>query len=330
MKKVIVALLFLLATVASARAVNYVDGWGIFTDPLPDRSTWAAYYRSHARVELGPQQRLANGIAWRLHTDMSTALAFPRLTWMPNARSLRVANALLETAHGGALLDAHANERRLQEVNALRRKYGWAELSFGPAIVQTDIALTYASDRLVSVIDLGLVRSEGSFRTRIIRGLTFDLDRQTTTHVQACPLSDERYGKNWDLTKGNFQFVFGELLSICSESAYSDFIRLLRAHERRAAITAADSTDPHVTSCIDYLTGKERNISDDRQMVLYLTFDGLAVFNVDFWPENDEIICATRRSAINPIIIPYAELAPFMIEGPWRDELLALLPVSKH
>ena len=80
---------------------------------------------------------------------------------------------------------------------------------------------------------------------------------------------------------------------------------------------------------MDYYTGKGKSISDEREVVLYLAFSGLAVFNTEFFPEADEITCASQRSAINPIIIPYDELKPFMVEGPWRDELLAL-PAPKH
>lgn len=192
-----------------------------------------------------------------------------------------------------------------------------------------DVAITYASNRLVSVIDLGLVRSEGNHETKIIRGLTLDLERERINRVKACPRSDAPYGWNWDLTKGNFQFVFGALLDVCSEKSYRDFVRLLLDYAERGAKAAARSDDPYVLDCIEYYSGNRRRIGENQEVVLYLTFDGLAVFNTTFWPEISDITCASKRSALNPVIIPYTELKPFMIEGPWRDELLAL-PATKR
>jgi hypothetical protein len=50
----------------------------------------------------------------------------------------------------------------------------------------------------------------------------------------------------------------------------------------------------------------------------------LAVRNTEFGfiPARDN--CVLERSTVNPLIIPYREVEPFMIPGPWRDELLKL------
>jgi hypothetical protein len=49
---------------------------------------------------------------------------------------------------------------------------------------------------------------------------------------------------------------------------------------------------------------------------LYLTPTGLAVFGKG-WSSR-----AFNNITVNPIILPYRELEPFMKPGPWRDELL--------
>jgi len=57
-------------------------------------------------------------------------------------------------------------------------------------------------------------------------------------------------------------------------------------------------------------------VREDQKYVLYLTFAGLAVHVADDY-------CPVVRRPDNPIIVPYPRLAPFMLPGPWRDELLA-------
>jgi hypothetical protein len=59
-----------------------------------------AYFRAHAQALLGPEHRLSNGIAWRLHIDAVTGMKQPRITWMPDAKRQRTANALFEAVHG--------------------------------------------------------------------------------------------------------------------------------------------------------------------------------------------------------------------------------------
>lgn len=54
---------------------------------------------------------------------------------------------------------------------------------------------------------------------------------------------------------------------------------------------------------------------------LYLTPSGIAVFNRR-WNPNVAKFCAFYDITVNPIVIPYRELEPFMKPGSWRDELL--------
>jgi hypothetical protein len=48
----------------------------------------------------------------------------------------------------------------------------------------------------------------------------------------------------------------------------------------------------------------------------------LAVHNTEYRPNSSRSYCTLLRSPVNPVIIPYRELEPFMIPGAWRDELL--------
>ena len=89
--------LVLLVLAAPASHATF-DGWDLDNYVKEDQGTWAAYYRSHARVRLGPEQRLPNGVSWRLHVDIGTGLAVPRITWMPDARRMRAANTLFDIA----------------------------------------------------------------------------------------------------------------------------------------------------------------------------------------------------------------------------------------
>src|SRR5215204_1510853 len=83
----------------------------------------ATYYRLHAKVRSGPEQRLANGVTWRLLTDIRTGAAAPRIVWMADQKALLKANALFEAVHGEALVQYELRDlhRRHAEL------YGWED-----------------------------------------------------------------------------------------------------------------------------------------------------------------------------------------------------------
>src|SRR4051794_8116434 len=85
-----------------SHADNYYD-WSGEPD-LGDPARWANYFKENARIRLGPEQRLPNGVSWRLFTEVHSGIAIPRVTWMPDRRHLRTANRLLDTVHGGEML----------------------------------------------------------------------------------------------------------------------------------------------------------------------------------------------------------------------------------
>lgn len=295
------------------RAVEYVDDWAYGEGQIPDRSTWAAYYTKNARVRLGREQRLADGTSWRVLVDSGTGIGMPRITWMPDARRLRTANRLLDTVHSGAMLFAEQAERELRQFNETARELGWAKLETDHAIQQTDVGVTCATVNFLSVVDLEYVVSEGTGVTRIIRGLTFDLGRAEMFHIDACPGSDSLYGVK------NHLFRFGELLAVCDRDAYVRFVDIVEAKGQLLAKQTAKSRDQRVVQCSEHAGPF---IGKDQDIVLYLTVAGLAVHNTSFWPNASQSYCPLKRSPVNPVIIPYRELLPFMKPGPMRDELL--------
>jgi hypothetical protein len=113
---------------------------------MPESSTWASYFQEHARLRLGPEQRLPNGVAWRLVTDTQSTIAMPRLTWMRDRRRLLTANRLLEQIHGGEmLLDAKYREEKwrasteFMDPGPLRDS-----IRTEPTLFQADVGLTLA------------------------------------------------------------------------------------------------------------------------------------------------------------------------------------------
>jgi hypothetical protein len=327
--KIALALVLLvLAVPASHASFDALDVPGYYLKE--DQGTWAAYYRSHARVRLGPEQRLANGVSWRLHIDVGTRLAMPRITWMPDARRMRTANALLDMAQGGAMLVSRAAGRELDEEQTRLRLDGKPIFQYGKPVVQTDVGLTYATPNLVSFVDLGyVVHEEGNATWRIIRGVTFDLAVRRVFGIEACPDSDIPYtGLQYTVaTQGvreplNYLFQFGPL-RVCNRQAYEKFVELLKRRAILVAEQAAGSKDPVVRACSEK-PNVEQHIDKDQEIVLYLTFKGLAVHNTEYWPNASRSYCTLARSPVNPVILPYRELEPFMVPGPWRDELLKL------
>jgi hypothetical protein len=312
----LIALLLVLIPLAGSAAPvgSFVDDWeGVSAD----QATWADHYRKTARVRLGREQRLPNGIAWRLHTDVGSNLALPRITWMPNPRSTRTANDLLDMVHGGAMLFADRERLFLEAENDQRRRDGWRLMEYDHPIGQTDVDLTYATPTLMSVVDLGVVFTDWRrITTRIIRGLTFDLRTGEMFRIEACAGSLHPYGAKG----GNYRFQFGRLLQLCDTETYLAFVRLLAAKSAQIAERAAASED-RFADCSE----KDRSVvAPLQEIVLYLTFEGLAVLNTEYDPVSRRDTCSLERNPYNPIILPYRELEPFMIPGAWRDELLKL------
>lgn len=288
-------------------ADNYYD-WSRYND-LGDPSGWAAYFRNNARIQLGAEQRLPNGVSWRFLTDLRSGIAIPRLTWMPNRRRLLTANRLLDTVHGGEML-VEARERVLEEAASKR------PLPVAHALDQWDVGLTYVGTRLMSVMSAAYATMGGPDTPGYLRGLTFDLDKGMMTTVTACPGSRSPYALPIQEQPEDYWFAYGELLRLCDARTYGDFVALVKEFDDARAVrhlppTASDQTK----GCVEW--PQKPLVRKEQEYAVYLTFSGLAV-------QVGGHECPVARRPDNPIIVPYRRLEPFMLAGPWRDELLAL------
>jgi hypothetical protein len=291
--------------------------------------SWRAYYATHAKVRSGSEKQLVNGVRWRLVTDRRTGIATPRIISMSDSKNREIANKLLETVHGGAILFARKEEASLRAYakeyaeNGLgwpvskqdyeRRRKTLQDMLKERLIEQTDVALTYASARFVSLIDLGFINKvEGTYLPRIIRGVTLDLERRQIFTMETCPEgSFKRPGAIY-----NPLFRFADLLDICDQASLEQFEALVETVDDRVRAATADSKDPLIEGC------RWASIRCEQTFVVYLTVEGLAVHLTVFSPNAASRSCPLTLSARNPLIVPYRALEPLTKPGPLREELL--------
>ena len=284
-----------------------------------NRDMWVEYYAEHVKVRLGPEQRLLNGVSWRLLIDQRTGIAMPRITWMPDRKSMAIANRMLEALQGRAVEAARARAEYNRElVQKILKEKPYLKLSdlelrpFAHSVVQKDIALTYATANFVSLVELADITLPGAnFNPRRMHGLILDLRRDLVLVAGACPGREEYDGRSKD---GDF-FQVGDLLKFCDEPSLDAFRNFIHDRAKPALAAAASSKDPFIKRC------RKPYLAIDQRFVFFLTPGGLAVHATEFWA-NALSDCALRRSFVSTFVIPYRELEPFMQPGPLRDELL--------
>lgn len=308
---VVVVSLSVSSSVAQAKSLrDILDGEeSISTASESLLADLSAYYRHYSKVRLGRESRLANGVAWRLHTDLRTGLSVPRLTWMPDRDSLKIANALFDAIHGELLAWYEYKDIKYRT----EMLYGWEDqqwpLLIGPPFyTQEKVAVTYASARLVSYVETGIEGQFVSFGLKV-RGLVLDLDWGRVSTIESC--------------KGRESgFRFGKLLDVCDDELLERFIAIWVNKVEIAKRRARDRGDELSANCAEGMRALGSTDRIDTSWIeLYLTPGGLAVFNRD-WVPNTAKRCAFDDITTNPIVIPYGELEHFMKPGPWRDELL--------
>lgn len=284
-----------------------------------NRKMWADYYAKHVRVRLGKEQRLPNGVSWRLLIDQRTGIAMPRITWMPDRKSMEIANGMLDALHGWAVkaarAEAKSNRETVQEILTDRPDSELSYLVLRPfdrSVVQADIALTYATDILVSLVDLADVMAPGAnYFPRSMRGLILDLRRNLVFAAEACPGREKYDG----ITTDGIFFQLDGLLQFCDEASLDAFHDFIHDKAKSALAAAAGSKDPFIQRC------RKPYLAIDQRFVFFLTSNGLAVHATEYWA-HALIDCALRRSSVGTFVIPYRDLEPFMKPGPMRDELL--------
>jgi hypothetical protein len=292
---------------ASAQSADVTYHLGIRGDGLRSAGD---YLRMNARIMLGPERRLPNGVSWRMQADEATRIAFPRLTWMPDRQRLATANRLLEEAHGIEWLTALDLERSRDDLNATYVALTGMPIttSSEPILQQWEVSLNYVGSRLMSVHTSGVENSGGSHPPTYLRGLTFDLQEQTIVELSPCPSRTPRGPAG--------PFRFGQLLELCDPARYSAFIAAVRDIDLRRGRRSMGSPGTDTwRNCRDW--PESPVFREDQEYVDYLTFRGLAVHAAG----ND---CSVMTTASNPVIVPYPDISAFMQPGPWRDELLSL------
>lgn len=290
-----------------------------------DEEVCANFYRRHARIRLGAEKRMPNGVSWRLQTDIATGVALPRFTWMPNVESLKVANRALDAVHGRLLVDSAYATEEIKERNIWARGLGLAFRREDHPLTQTRTEATYASSGLVSIVDLGSWASAGSYVPRLLHGLTIDIGRNRLYEIASCAGDNVPYASSEISGTERYLFQLGHFLKVCDVATYKKFVELLEAKAEEQARRLLGSQQEDVKHCLRHYIGDKKTIGENDELVLYLTFSGLAVHTTTFWPNSDRGQCVLSRSPLNPVIIPYRELEPFVTPGPWRDELLGLL-----
>lgn len=300
----LVALLFVAGAVQAGGLSDYVRGAQTLAAAddalLADLSS---YYRLHANVRLGQEQRLGNGTAWRLLIDVRTGAAVPRITWMADRKSLLKANLLLEAMHGAAFVgyDAADLGRRRTEL------YGWhngrpPDVAKPPYTIPQMVAVTYATSRLVSYVEV--TRNPGESSKHIdVRGLVLDLERGRIEEIEGCRNADDRR-----------DFRLAEWLEVCGDAAYESF-KALWVNKIREAVAEARARGAALSEEAGDVPETLRRF--DERMALYLTPAGLAVVDKTWGGPR-----TFNNVVVNPVILPYRELVPFMKPGPWREELL--------
>jgi len=263
----------------------------------------SSYYRLHANVRLGREERLSNGTAWRLLIDVRTGSAVPRITWMADRKSLLKANLLLEAIHGAALVDYDIVDLERRRIELYEWHKGRPPNSGkSPHNVPQMVAVTYATSRLMSYVEVTRNSSVNS-KSIDVRGLVLDLERGRIEEVEGCRNSDDRR-----------DFRLGEWLEVCGDAAYESF-KALWMSKLREAVTKARERGASLSEEAGDVPEDLRRFNE--RIALYLTPTGLAIVDKTW-----DGLRAFNDITVNPVILPYRELEPFLKPGPWRDELL--------
>jgi hypothetical protein len=308
----VISLTLILPEAVQAQVASSCAGFEVNKPELAD---WLReFYAKHAQPILGAEQRLSNGVAWRVVIDGATRLAAPRITWMSDRQAMQKANRLFDAAQACAMVTYYGmagswfdiakeidSRGDLVPLNMPRHQFIWQPTDL--------VALTYASPGLVSYFEVQVEEGQGRNYPRLI-GRVLDLKRDEVVSVSTCGTNDGDFS-----FPANWQFHFGDFLEVCDAEVHAKFLALW---------------DSKVASALEIIARKglrtcradqEDDSPGNRYFTLYLTPSGLAVHTGNAWPYSIRQ-CMMEKSPFNPIIIPWRELEPFMKPGRWRDELV--------
>ena len=212
-----------------------------------------------------------------------------------------------------------------------------------PAREQTDIALTYASDRFISYRETGHEQWGHRDAGGIARGQAIDLPQGTAFGIRACPDTDRRYGEEDpddyekevpSVREGEWRydaprrFIFGSLIYACDPEVYAAFRALIGRHARMAVTRNGQGWAGG--PCARWT--RRLLVKEFESPVLpVLTPNGLALhgfqynsFYLEDLSDRPWLTCPSGARSGDPVVIPYRELEPFMTNGPLKNELLAV------
>ncbi|HZP98333.1 MAG TPA: hypothetical protein VFB13_02265 [Reyranella sp.] len=287
-----------------------------YTDP--DLFEWLhAFYVGLGPPILGAERRLRNGVAWRVVIDAGTHLAEARITWMPDRKAMEKANRFLEGAQACRILKYY--QMATDSFGAAKE---WLEKEGRPIVGIPDtgflrtspdlVELTYASNSLLSgynvLADVQTGRLWPYKETYI-----WDLSENRLVGHEDCAAPAE------PTLRLSSPFRLQGLLDLCKAEAHEKFLALWKSKFAMLAAAPAAKHDPGLRNC------PEENLEEyppARRWAFYaLTDAGLAV-HTTFDGYNALRGCILIKNTLNPVIIPYRELEPWLVPGPWRDELL--------
>lgn len=289
---------------------------------LKEGAKFAKYYRTRALISPTPEpeRRLANGVRWRLLVDERTGMRMPRITWMPDQRSMAVANQLFEMAHGAAIAKAVDYSRIWLGKNTLRAVQGLPPYSQLP--LQSDIEVTYASRRFVSYIELGTEEEREKTFSPIARSRIFDIRKGRVYDFTFCPIQYEWNPEAAYMGDSEREWIPKYIdhptpFDFCEADV--DAFRKVVKRWAALAIPASERDRQPADGCSRTAHQLARW---GRGARAYLTSAGLAFVLFDAWPIGRPANC--RFAVGDPVIVPYRALKRFMRPGPLADELRKL------
>ncbi len=197
------------------------------------------FYVAHAQPILGLEQRLTNGVAWRLVIDAATRLAAPRITWMPDKQAMQKANRMFEAIQGCSMLTYNGMAASFYAISkgrdVPRPRSGFIVQSIEVA------TLSYATPNLVSAFEVVVEQTEAMMIPALI-GRVLDLKRDKIVSPERC--GDE--SGIWTLAT---MFRFGDLLEVCDAETHARFVALWESKINAVVNSQAYRRDAGVRYC---------------------------------------------------------------------------------
>lgn len=238
---------------------------------------------------VGKETPWASAIVFRNIKDEYSGTVFPRLVRHPDAETLKRANDWLLAVHLGRVLSAEQTLEALREVKDLESGAAVAKkLKIRDALFGQWAKLSYVGPAWLSVIESGVTDGGGAHPNAYFEAYTFDLKADRRLEP---PHSADGKG-----------YMFGFLDTRGKQPAFDALWQgRLRTQLRRAGVGKEDEGE---ASC--------NVLENEPDYALYLLPEGLAVRPLGSSNLAEGCIAKSKHF---PLVIPYAELEPFLAAG---------------